>query len=250
MSADPAGFALINPNRGGYSVIEATNWYSYVSNNPVKYVDPNGMFEESSSEIQELAEKYDSMKVVNINEDQSNPDDRHDVYIYCNENDKKDTLHVNRKTLQEGALKDRTKMKSSEIPDNAYTAKSALADIADLAESINMSSDDMINSLSLVLAAVSGSKAEENDTYSVGFAFLDSGFRSEYQDGSSQVRHFAGYLLRGYYWGTITKMSGRYRGDDSVDQALGDAGIQAGLSEAYGGQSTDFSLGDWIRSNL
>ena len=42
MSADPAGWELVNPNRTGYSVIEATNWYAYVSNNPVKYVDPMG----------------------------------------------------------------------------------------------------------------------------------------------------------------------------------------------------------------
>ena len=43
MSADPAGFELINPSRDGYSVVEALNWYSYTSNNPLKYVDPMGM---------------------------------------------------------------------------------------------------------------------------------------------------------------------------------------------------------------
>ena len=52
ISPDPAGFELVNPmepdGEGGweakesYSLIEAVNWYAYVSNNPVKYVDPSG----------------------------------------------------------------------------------------------------------------------------------------------------------------------------------------------------------------
>jgi len=66
ISPDPAGFELINPmdedgepladgwpegfgpgQSGGmrqdYSVIEALNWYSYVSNNPVVRIDPEGL---------------------------------------------------------------------------------------------------------------------------------------------------------------------------------------------------------------
>jgi hypothetical protein len=42
LSSDPAGAELMNPNRKGFSLIESQNWYSYTSNNPVKYVDPNG----------------------------------------------------------------------------------------------------------------------------------------------------------------------------------------------------------------
>ena len=50
VSGDPAGYELMNPMdtegkpRQGYSIVEATNWYSYVSNNPVVYIDPTGEF--------------------------------------------------------------------------------------------------------------------------------------------------------------------------------------------------------------
>ena len=43
ISADPAGFGLINPKRKGFNFIESQNWYSYVGNNPIKYIDPTGM---------------------------------------------------------------------------------------------------------------------------------------------------------------------------------------------------------------
>ena len=48
ISSDPEGFELINPMKEpgkpkeNYSLIEATNWYSYTSNNPVRYTDPTG----------------------------------------------------------------------------------------------------------------------------------------------------------------------------------------------------------------
>lgn len=42
MSADPAGFGLVNPNREGFSLVESLNWYSYTGNNPLNFIDPTG----------------------------------------------------------------------------------------------------------------------------------------------------------------------------------------------------------------
>jgi RHS repeat-associated protein len=47
-SSDPAGWELISPMdgdfslRGGYSIVESMNPYSYCSNNPIMYNDPTG----------------------------------------------------------------------------------------------------------------------------------------------------------------------------------------------------------------
>jgi hypothetical protein len=46
----------MNPMRKGFSFVESMNWYSYTSNNPVKYTDPDGRSQKwwkmSDTEIQ------------------------------------------------------------------------------------------------------------------------------------------------------------------------------------------------------
>ena len=29
--------------RAGFSIVESMNWYGYVRNNPIKYLDPDGL---------------------------------------------------------------------------------------------------------------------------------------------------------------------------------------------------------------
>lgn len=54
MSSDPAGVSLMNPNRKGFKIVEANNWYSYVANNPVKYHDPSGQLAQAAAAALEV----------------------------------------------------------------------------------------------------------------------------------------------------------------------------------------------------
>ncbi|VDB00491.1 hypothetical protein S1OALGB6SA_1573, partial [Olavius algarvensis spirochete endosymbiont] len=66
-----------------YSVIEALNWYAYVSNNPVRYVDPTGMF--NTSEIDEDYPK--SAEFINNLQPSSDDYDAFEEYGQASKND-------------------------------------------------------------------------------------------------------------------------------------------------------------------
>jgi RHS repeat-associated protein len=54
LSADPAGSDLLDPNREDFNFLESLNWYVYCDNNPVKYVDPDGLAKKRIGNTQPL----------------------------------------------------------------------------------------------------------------------------------------------------------------------------------------------------
>ena len=65
VSADPAGWGLVNPNREGFNTIESQNWYSYSGNNPVTYRDPTGNVIEKFYAFFNMSNVGDNIKLGN-----------------------------------------------------------------------------------------------------------------------------------------------------------------------------------------
>ena len=78
ISSDPLGADLINPNRKGFKFIESMNWYGYVNNNPVKYVDPTGL--DSADAAYSRAKAIDTFNATVYNKD--NPLNQKDFDAY------------------------------------------------------------------------------------------------------------------------------------------------------------------------
>lgn len=57
VSSDPAGWALVNPNRSGFNIVEAQNPYSYTGNNPINFSDPSGLETETEAYYKEEFQK-------------------------------------------------------------------------------------------------------------------------------------------------------------------------------------------------
>lgn len=211
----------------------------------------------------ELAALYNrSITVtVNANQDDPHPDQRHQVYIYYNIDDEADVTHVQRRTLQEYALTLRDDMKASKKDGiYKYTGADAIADVADFSYSVNEGErvGSVVEDLGLVLAGRNWA-LDEDQTYYVGNAFGDIGFKPEYkEEDANQTRHFFGFLLGAYSFGSLVYFSAQNRQDiqtqNHPDLALTKAAVQAayrikphvGMVDSRDG----VPLGDWIRENL
>lgn len=126
--------------------------------------------------------------------------------------------------------------------------------IASLLTNESNKKQKFIEDFALVCGGRTGKSGSRDRTYFV--AFGESCFKDQYQDGSNQVRHFAGFVLAAFYGGItlsnfaliFNELTGVY---SWADMLLGWMAIRLGngVDRAWFGIDID-DVGDWIRDHL
>ena len=246
------------------------NPYNYVGNNPMMNIDPSGLYDEFFGfQHLEVAADYPMHISVNVNRNRSDPDDRVDVHIYYDPDDYSDLQHVKIRMVQECALQQRDLYKGRVANEKPITAREALIRTTEFAETLGFSGGNLVNTLTFVFT---GRKMETGiqvvmDTYNIGWAFNDEGFRPAFQDGENQNQHFLGYLQAAWLYGELIKSHPAYIVDTIPDKRLADAAVVAartsGLRPMPTIQEDPFirtpiplkrqprlNLSEWMRNNL
>ena len=126
-----------------------------------------------------------------------------------------------------------------EVQQRTTTSGEAMADIFDYGSRFyigrgllgNNQEEEFVEDMAKILAGVGEWPGFQTSDGTQVTHFDDSGFRTEFQDGSNQVQHFAAAVQAGYQYGELGYIAHRlYRPDSPQDTALNDMAIKLGLS--------------------
>lgn len=216
-SPDPLGLGaadLSNP--------QSLNLYSYVGNDPVNYTDPTGLFKHNPPQ----SPKPPSIDPAFL-----------DFFL--------DSLEFHSRSgggFQGGGGGGRGGQAPAQTPTPPppQTDCERFADmVANIAAQATGSENFFDRMASTFTAANNSSISEMNRTQALGLPagrprFGDSGFKSQFRDGSNQVRHFTAGLIAGYRIGTTPALlfmnSRETSGIDDADIALNRESTSMGMT--------------------